>query len=540
MTDIIGNLFENAGFVPHGYCLLWRPDLVAMHVMSDAVIAGAYFTIPLGIAVFVRNRKDLLYKRIFWLFAAFIVACGVTHIFDIATLWTPAYEAQALMKVFTAIVSALTAILLWPIIPQALALPSPTLLREANESLEARIRENERMNAELAAMRDRLEERVGQRTAELAEANRRLGEREAYFRALYKAAPIMMHSLDRQGRVIEINDVWATRMGYGRDEVIGRPSLDFVAPEQHAQVRDEYSAKFWQSGACERLPHTLMRKDGTTFQSEISAITHADGDELQAFAVVVDVTEREAAEAGLVRKARELERANERLTQFSYVASHDMQEPLRKIVTFSDVLGKAIEKNNVEDVHFAVGVMQDAALRARQLVGDLLAFSRSANTELHLAPVELTYAIDVVLHDLSEAINLSDAAVRVDVGDVVVNADKPQLVHLLENLVSNAIKYRKPGQAADIAIVARGLPDKSIEIRVEDDGIGFDPAYAAQIFEPFKRLHTRTEYPGSGIGLAICRTIADRHGWSIAALSESGKGACFVVSVPNIAPSKLR
>src|SRR5207248_1307744 len=112
-----------------------------------------------------------------------------------------------------------------------------------------------------------------------------------------------------------------------------------------------------------------------------SAITHADGEDLQAFAVVVDVTEREAAEARLVKKARELERANERLTQFSYVASHDMQEPLRKIVTFSDVLGKAIEKNAVDDMYYAVGVMQDAALRARQLVGDLLAFSRSANTE---------------------------------------------------------------------------------------------------------------------------------------------------------------
>ena len=462
-----------------------------------------------------------------------LTECGVTHIFDIATLWAPAYEAQGLVKVFTAIVSALTAILLWPIIPQALALPSPTLLRQANEALEARIRENERINAEIAAMRDQLEERVSQRTAELAEANRKLAEREAYFRSLYRATPIMMHSLDRQGRVIEINDVWATRMGYRRDEVIGRSSLDFVAPQQHAQVREEYSAKFWENGSCDRLPHTLVRKDGTAFQTEISAITHTDGENLQAFAVVVDVTEREAAEAGLVRKARELERANERLTQFSYVASHDMQEPLRKIVTFSDVLGKAVEKNNVDDMHFAVGVMQDAALRARQLVGDLLAFSRSANTELHLAPIELTYVIDVVLHDLSEAIKVSDAAIHVDVGDVVVNADKPQLVHLLENLVANAIKYRKPGQTPDITLKASSLPDKGVEIVVEDQGIGFDPAYAAQIFEPFKRLHTRAEYPGSGIGLAICRTIVDRHGWSISAMSESGKGARFIVTAPH-------
>ena len=532
MTDFIGFLFGDTSFVPHGYCLLWRPDLVAMHVVSDAVIAVSYLSIPLGIAVFVRHRSDLYYKKIFWLFAAFIVACGVTHIFDIFTLWSPAYGAQGLVKACTAVISALTAIQLWPVIPQALALPSPSLLRKANEALEGRNRENERINAELTAIRDELEARVHERTAALAEANRRLTEREAYFRSLYRATPIMMHSLDRDGRVIEINDAWASRMGYSRDEVIGQPSLNFVAAEQHKQVKDEYSDEFWQKGSCDRLRHTLVRKDGSSFETEISAITHADGAELQAFAVVVDVAEREAAEAGLRKKARELERANERLTQFSYVASHDLQEPLRKIVAFSDVLGGALAKNNVEDMRYAASVMQEAALRARQLVGDLLAFSRSANAELHILPHALADVVDVVLHDLSVAIKEAKAEVTVDVDGVVVEADRSQLVHLIENLVSNAIKYRKPDAPPSVTVTARHLPDQGTEIAVEDSGIGFDAAYAALIFEPFKRLHTRADYPGSGIGLAICRTISDRHGWSISATSECGKGSRFAVLLP--------
>jgi len=115
---------------------------------------------------------------------------------------------------------------------------------------------------------------------------------------------------------------------------------------------------------------------------------------------------------------------------------------------------------------------------------------------------------------------------------VVVEADRSQLVHLIENLVSNAIKYRKPDAPPSVTVTARHLPDQGTEIAVEDSGIGFDAAYAALIFEPFKRLHTRADYPGSGIGLAICRTISDRHGWSISATSECGKGSRFAVLLP--------
>jgi len=529
MTDFIGNWFGDSTFVPHGYCLSWRPDLVAIHVFSDSVIAASYLSIPLGIAVFVRHRTDLLYKNIFWLFAAFIVACGVTHIFDIVTLWWPAYEAQGFVKVVTALISALTATMLWPVIPQAVALPSPALLRQANEALEDRVRENERINAELASSRDLLEARVSERTAELAEANRKLGEREAYFRSLYRATPIMMHSLDRDARIIEINDAWATRMGYSRDEVIGRPALDFIASHQHDQVRNAYSPEFWQEGSCDRLPHTLVRKDGASFETEISAIAHANGQDVQAFAVVVDVTEREAAEASLRKKADELERANQRLTQFSYVASHDLQEPLRKIAIFSEALDGAIVKGDEGDIRYASVAMRNAALRSRQLVNDLLAYSRSANDQLHVAPTLLADVIDVVLRDLSETIRELNADIRVDAGKIVVNGDKSQLVQLMTNLVSNALKYHKPGVPPSVAIAARRLADRGVEIAVEDFGIGFEARFAAQIFEPFKRLHTQAEVPGSGIGLAVCRTIAERHGWSISATSARGKGARFVV-----------
>ena len=533
MANFVSDLLGGASFVPHGFCLLWRPDLVAMHVGADAVIATSYLTIPVGIAVFVRRRHDLLYKKIFWLFAAFIVFCGMSHIFDILTLWWPAYKAQGLVKFATALVSAATAIQIWPIIPQALALPSPGLLRQANESLEMRVRENERINAQLAAMRDELEMRVDQRTQELAEVNRKLAEREEYYRSLYRATPVMMHSLDRNARVIEVNDAWTARMGYSREEAIGRSWSDFIPADQRENLADDILPSFWRTGMADRVRRKLITKDGETFETEISAIVQSNGEEKNAFAVVVDVTEREAAAAELHRKASELEVANERLTHFTYVASHDLQEPLRKIVIFSDVLWQAVANDDRSDILGAASIMQSCSLRARSVVADLLAFSRSANAELRIEQLALKDAVDVVVNDHSEAIAAASAEITFEIEGVTVQADRTQLQHLIGNLLANALKYHRSGEPPRVTFAAHERAGEGVEFIVTDRGIGFEPAFAEIIFEPFKRLHSNSEFPGSGIGLAICKTIADRHRWSIRATSELGKGSRFSVFLPD-------
>src|SRR5215470_7615442 len=174
MNTIIEYLFGAAAFVPHGYCLLWRPDLVALHAVSDALVAIAYFSIPAALLVFVRGRRDLAYKPVFGLFAAFITACGITHVIDLTTLWIPLYGLEGVLKAMTAVVSLATAVAVWYLIPEALALPGPAELAAVNAALELEVGHRRSVEAELRAVNQDLEQRVRARMAEIADANRAL------------------------------------------------------------------------------------------------------------------------------------------------------------------------------------------------------------------------------------------------------------------------------------------------------------------------------------------------------------------------------
>lgn len=165
---------ETAGFMPHGYCLLWRPWLVALHAGADALIFASYFVIPLAILRFLRARPDVRFGALGWLFASFILLCGLTHLVGLATLWLPIYELQGILKMVTGLVSAATAAILFPLVPKLVALPSPAELEQANARLRQEIRRHEATLAELENIRSRLEETVEERTQELTETNERL------------------------------------------------------------------------------------------------------------------------------------------------------------------------------------------------------------------------------------------------------------------------------------------------------------------------------------------------------------------------------
>jgi signal transduction histidine kinase len=224
----------------------------------------------------------------------------------------------------------------------------------------------------------------------------------------------------------------------------------------------------------------------------------------------------------------------ERLAQFLYVASLDLQEPLRKIEAFSELLENAVASSNKKDMAYARSAMRSCAESARKLVDDLLIYSSTILGEQRLEALDLGAEIDATVSALSDSIVESAAQVNVSIPPTRLMADRSQLACLLQNIISNAIKYGKPGQAPRIDIAAAPISEGAVSLTIIDHGVGFKEEFAQTIFEPFKHFGGKSEYAGTGIELAICKSIADRHGWGISVRARPGEGAAFSFSIPTL------
>jgi PAS domain S-box-containing protein len=246
---------------------------------------------------------------------------------------------------------------------------------------------------------------------------------------------------------------------------------------------------------------------------------------------IEDVTERRFIERTLAAQRRELQRSNDALHEFASVASHDLQEPLRKIVSFGErlatTLGPSLEGHPREYLQR----MLNAATRMRSLINDLLAYSQVTTRVQPFAPTDLSGIARDVVADLETTI--ADAGGKVEIANLpVIEADALQMRQLLQNLLGNALKYRRQNEAPLVRITASMVDDVYCTITVADNGIGFSEAHMEKMFRMFERLHNRSQYEGSGIGLAICRKIVERHSGTISATSTNGQGATFTVTLP--------
>jgi len=330
--------------------------------------------------------------------------------------------------------------------------------------------------------------------------------------------------LDAEGKATFVNPAVAKLTGWPIDELVGKPENEiFVTNGKH----------FEGLSADERV---LYRKDGTPFPVEFVKTSINEGGRVVGSVVVLkDITERKQVQDSLSRKAAELARSNSELEQFAFVASHDLQEPLRKIQAFGDRLKVKCEPIQAPDIQDYLERMQSASARMRTLINDLLTFSRVIRSSEPFVPVDLRVVTTEVLGDLEVRIEKSGA--KVELGELpTIEADPLQMRQLMLNLLSNALKFQPPGGHPVINISSSvSTPisrEPQCEIRVQDNGIGFDEKYMDKIFAVFQRLHGRTEYEGTGVGLAVCRRIVDRHHGTITANSQPGKGATFIVTLP--------
>jgi signal transduction histidine kinase len=242
---------------------------------------------------------------------------------------------------------------------------------------------------------------------------------------------------------------------------------------------------------------------------------------------------RHQIEEDLARKVDELARSNADLEQFAYVASHDLQEPLRMVTAYTQLLGERYKGKLDESADKFIGYASEGAQRMQVLIQDLLAFSRVGRQEAASASVDCNSVMKDVLQTLATAIQESGAVVTC--GDLpAVWADRTQVAQIFQNLIGNAIKFR--GEQPPAISVKAEKADDRWQLSVSDNGIGIAPEYAENIFVVFQRLHARTEYPGNGIGLAICKKIVERNGGRIAVESHPGKGSTFKFTLPSHGP----
>ncbi|WP_455231570.1 ATP-binding protein [Geopseudomonas aromaticivorans] len=357
----------------------------------------------------------------------------------------------------------------------------------------------------------------------------RLQESEQRFRSLFACNPDPVFAFDLRGCFERVNPVASQLLGYREDELLGAHFTQYLAPTEAQRIqplllkvaRGETHAFELQ---CHNRAGELLELDVTQLPIVIDRAI------VGVFCIAKDIRQRKSAERTLQSTLAELERSNRELQEFAFVASHDLQEPLRKIQTFAERL-RTRPAGLDEQGRDYLQRMSSAAERMQALIHDLLAYSRVATRTQPFVRLHLERVLDAVLQDLEHVVERSGAQiVRAPLPAIV--GDPSQMRQLLQNLLSNAIKFHKPGELPQVRIYAEHQPTGEWSLCVSDQGVGFDEKYLDRIFHPFQRLHSRQEYPGTGIGLAIVNKIAERHGARLSASSQPGQGATFRVTFP--------
>ena len=362
------------------------------------------------------------------------------------------------------------------------------------------------------------------------ETQLRLRESEARFRQTFELAASGIGHV-RDGRFVRVNRSLCEIFGYAEGELLGRHVKELSHPEDR-DVSDAPRERIRRGEAeSARFEKRYLRADGAVIWCEVAVALVRDVYGVPQYEVAIfdEVTDRKKAEARLREAHEELKRSNAELEQFAYVASHDLQEPLRMVASYAQLLGRRYEAKLDGDAREFMAYIVDGASRMKQLIEDLLAYSRVGTKGAEFKRVNAEDALKRALFNLRVAIQEAGAVVTNDPLPTL-SGDEVQLGQLLQNLMSNALKFRSDSVPRIHIGVTESAKEYTFEVR--DNGIGIEPQYYERIFMVFQRLHNKGEYPGTGIGLAICKKVVERHGGRIWVESRPGAGSSFYFTLP--------
>ena len=498
-------LFEPSGLTPHGFCLLWEPSLIWTHAISDFMIGLAYFTIPAALIVIFRKRRDFYLKPVYLLFAAFILLCGTGHWLDLLTIWVPAYGVSGVVKAGTAIVSIVTAIALWRLLPQVLALPSPAQLRQANTTL--------------------------------SEINRQLLMAE-------QIAGVGHWRLAMPSRTL----CWSAEVSriFGFDHAKGMPELEAVFAFYHPEDREAVKQNL-ESALAEGKEYTMLyrivRADGELRHVQSRAVPERgpDGSLTAMFGVFMDMTEQcQAEEVRAQMQALSIQthtavEASQAKSRFLANMSHELRTPLNGILGYAQLLRL---EGNLDATQLArVDAMNNVGEHLLQMISRVLDLSEieAEHVELHAVDLGLREVAQSCLDLVRPAAEKKRLALKLNIAPNVpprIKADSTRLRQVLVNLLGNAVKFTAHGSVElRMRLSVDGL---GLRLEVADTGPGISAEKRRRLFHDFDRLDAATvcTAEGAGLGLAISSRLVALMDGSLGYEENTKGGSVFYLELP--------
>ncbi|OUL25211.1 hypothetical protein BV378_16765 [Nostoc sp. RF31YmG] len=492
MSEFWNNLFSLGPFIPHGHCYLWKPGLVWLHVMSDSLIALAYYSIPITLVYFVRQRQDLPFDWIFLMFGAFIVACGTTHVMEVWTLWYPTYWLSGLLKAITALVSVYTAMALVPLIPKAIALPSPAQLEVNNQELRQQITQRQQVENALQLVNEELETRVKNRTLELAQINEELkteiAERkrveselrtsEARFRAIFNSAAVGIAQVDTDGRWLLVNQKLCDIVGYTSEELQSRTFQDITYPDDLDPDLEYVHRILAGEIQTYSMDKRYIRKNSSLVWINLtgSLVREPNGKPKYFIAVIQDINERKRSQDIQLKMQERLQTLSSKLIEAQEVErrrlAHELHDEIGQALTAVKINLQTLQhSSNVNKTELplqeSIDIVEVSLQQVRSLSLDL---RPSLLDDLGLV-VALRWYIDR---------QTQRAGI---IGEFVSKPLKTKLspnlettcFRIVQEALTNIVRHAK----AQRVTVELWQQETQLHLIIRDDGIGFD-VYAAR------------------------------------------------------------